>query len=73
MCFIVTFSLYTKPQRKAKKIIHFPLSYSPYSRNRHFSVGLLSSCSLRLSLVAGLDSCFWFIVVYSVHLVVPLT
>jgi hypothetical protein len=36
-------------------------------------VTLLSSCPSSLHLVAGLDSCFWFVVLRSVHLVVPLT
>jgi hypothetical protein len=73
MCFIVSFGLYTMLQRKSQKIIHFPLSYSPYSRNPHFLVGSLSLCSSWLSLVAGLDSCFWFVVLCTMHLVVRLT
>jgi hypothetical protein len=68
------FCLYTRHHQKSqKKLYSFRCPIALRATIFIFLVVLLSLCSSWLSLVAGLDSCFWFVVLHSMHLVVQLT
>jgi hypothetical protein len=67
------FPLYQVPLKKPKKVYTFCWPIALRAAIFIFSVALLSSCSSWLTLVAGFDSCFWFVVLCSMYSVVPLT